>query len=130
MTIRGGTVLYDADCGLCTRAADFVRERSAIGTFRFVPLASPAADRLLAGGPPPADTLILFDDEGRHDRSGAALRIAAGLRRPWSWLRALRIVPRPLRNRFYDLVARRRLSWFGPAPGCRPDSHCPDPGRR
>ena len=127
---RESTVLYDADCGLCLGAVDFVRRRLRDRHLRFVPLTSVEAVFLLADGPPPGDTLILIDEGGRHDRSTAALRIAAALRRPWSWLRVLRVVPRPLRDRAYDFIARRRLRWRGSAIECRPGSRCLHPGRR
>ena len=128
--LRQSTVLYDADCGLCSSAVAFVRGHARADSFRFVPLAAPEAAGRLADGPPPGNTLILFEPDGRHDRSNAALRIAAQLRRPWSWLSALRVVPRALRDRIYDFIAKRRFNGFGPAPACRPGSRCPHPGRR
>lgn len=124
------TVLYDAGCGLCEAAVAFVSRKARPGRFAFAPLDSSEGRRLIADGPPPGETMILFDADGRHERSTAALRIAAHLRRPWSWLRWLRLVPRPLRDAAYDFVARRRINWFGPAPACRPGSRCPHPDRR
>ncbi len=50
-------VLFDAECGLCTRAVEFVRRRALHNRFRFVPLASIEAQALLADGPPP-DQLV------------------------------------------------------------------------
>ena len=46
-------------------------------------------------------------------RSEAALRIARQLRFPWPILFWLVIVPRPLRDWAYDVVARNRFRWFG-----------------
>lgn len=124
-------VLYDGECGLCTGAVEFIRRRSRPGAFRFAPLESDEAEAILAGRPSLSDTLILLDAAGIHERSTAALRIAAGLRRPWSWLRLLRIVPVTLRDRGYDFIARRRLNWFGrPHRTCGPGSRCPYPGKR
>jgi predicted DCC family thiol-disulfide oxidoreductase YuxK len=51
-------------------------------------------------------------------RSGAALRIARGLRFPWPLAYAFVVVPRPLRDRIYSAVARRRYRWFGKRAVC------------
>jgi predicted DCC family thiol-disulfide oxidoreductase YuxK len=42
------------------------------------------------------------------------LRVLAGLGAPWGPLaRALRLVPRPLADWAYRVVARHRYQWFG-----------------
>jgi hypothetical protein len=37
---------------------------------------------------------------------------------PWSWLRVLAALPRPLRDAGYDFVARNRYRWFGKKDAC------------
>ena len=119
MSGEPAVILFDGECNLCNEAVDFVLRRDRAGRFRFAPLQSAAAARLCGGEPPAADTLLLVDQDGCHGRSTAILRIAAGLGRPWSALRALGIVPRPWRDRVYDFVARRRVNWFGRRDACR-----------
>ena len=46
--------------------------------------------------------------EALYVRSAAALRIAGYMGGPWSLLIALWIIPKPLRDWAYDLVARHR----------------------
>jgi predicted DCC family thiol-disulfide oxidoreductase YuxK len=106
-------ILYDADCNLCTGSVRFIQRHTASETFTCFPLNSLEALSLLTEGPPPGDTIILLDASGRHERSTAALRIAARMKRPWAWLRFLRIVPEPWRDRLYDWVARNRIRFFG-----------------
>lgn len=106
-------VLYDADCVLCVRSLDFIRRHVREDCLEYIPLNSPRSLELLAAGPPPGDTIILMDEDGRHERSTAVLRLAARLRRPWTWLRFLRIIPRPVRDQVYEVVARNRSRWFG-----------------
>jgi len=38
---------------------------------------------------------------------------------PWSLLGLARVVPRPVRDRVYDWIARRRHRWFAPALSCQ-----------
>jgi salicylate hydroxylase len=45
--------------------------------------------------------------------SDAVLAIAAGLPFPWRLLAVGRVVPRPVRDALYRLVARNRYRWFG-----------------
>ncbi|HXD75993.1 MAG TPA: DCC1-like thiol-disulfide oxidoreductase family protein, partial [Vicinamibacterales bacterium] len=54
-------------------------------------------------------SLVLIDDEGRASvRSTAALRIAAELTLPWRMLGLLLLVPRPVRDAVYRIVAASR----------------------
>jgi predicted DCC family thiol-disulfide oxidoreductase YuxK len=58
-------------------------------------------------------------DQGRvYARSTAALRIARRLSFPWPLVYALIVVPRPLRDLFYDVIARNRYRWFGKRDAC------------
>jgi predicted DCC family thiol-disulfide oxidoreductase YuxK len=62
--------------------------------------------------------VILIEDGCRYDRSTAVLRVARRLRAPWPLLFAFIVVPRPLRDWAYDIVARRRYRWFGRRETC------------
>jgi FemAB-related protein (PEP-CTERM system-associated) len=115
-------VLYDGGCGLCLRSVNLVIDHDPAGTLRFASLRSDLGRALVAGSgrdPDDLDTLLFLEDGRVHDRSEGALRIARHLERPWCFLSWLRVVPRPLRDAVYRLVAARRLAWFGTAEGCR-----------
>jgi predicted DCC family thiol-disulfide oxidoreductase YuxK len=109
-------VLFDGVCNLCNAFVRFVIPRDPRGYFRFAALQSDAANRLMAEAAwasGEADTVILIENRRAFIRSAAALRIARRLRFPWPLVCALVVVPRPLRDWVYDLVARNRLRWFG-----------------
>ena len=114
-------ILFDGVCHLCNGAVRFTLRFDRRKRFRFAPLQSAAAaDQLArhrAAGPLP-DSIMLLDRDGLHTRSEAVLRIARHLQFPWPMLVAGRLVPRPLRDRLYDLVARRRYRWFGRRDTC------------
>ena len=115
-------VLFDGVCHLCEGAVRFAIARDPAARLRFAPLQSPLGRALLAqhGYDPDAiDALVLVDGDGAHDRSAAALRLAARLRAPWPWLaRPLWLVPRRLRDVVYDRIARSRYRWFGRRDAC------------
>jgi len=118
----GPVLLFDGVCNLCNAGVLFIIRRDPRARFRFAPLQSEIARRLLDGtgvgrdGLP--DTMIVIENGRAWQRSAAALRIARNLRWPWPALGALWIIPRPLRDWAYRLVARNRYRWFGRRDQC------------
>jgi predicted DCC family thiol-disulfide oxidoreductase YuxK len=109
-------VLFDGVCNLCNGFVQFVIPRDPLGHVRFAALQSEAARRLMAQTgvtPGSADSIVLVEGQHAFVRSEAALRIARQLRFPWPILYGLVVVPRPLRDWVYDIVARNRYRWFG-----------------
>lgn len=114
-------LLFDGVCNLCNGIVQFIIERDPDAHIKFAPLQSPVAVQLLAGHPNRAnlpDTVVLVEDGQLYVRSTAALRAARHLRFPWFLARVFLIVPRPLRDRVYDWVARHRYGWFGKRDTC------------
>ena len=122
MSTAGPVVLFDGGCGLCSRTVRFLLRRDARGRMRFAPLGSVAATALLrARGVALADvpdSVVVVDDDGVHVRSSAVLRLLPELRAPWSWLGIAALVPCPIRDVAYRIVARHRLRLFGDADVC------------
>ena len=110
------TILFDGVCNLCNGFVRFVIARDPAARFRFAALTSPAAERILreAGVKLPLpDTIVLVEERTVYCRSDAPLRIARGLAFPWPLAYGLVAVPRFIRDRVYDVIARRRYKWFG-----------------
>ena len=114
-------ILFDGVCNLCNGWVNFVIDRDPDGRFIFGALQSDEArDYLsLANDREALDSIVLIDAEGVFVRSSAVLRISEGLNGAWPMLRTFRIVPGPLRDAIYDLIARHRYSWFGRRETCR-----------
>ena len=115
------TILFDGVCNLCNGFVQFVIARDPGAHFRFAPLSSPAAERLLAEAGvtlPVPDTIVLLEDGAAFYRSDAALRVARGLTFPWPLAYGLVAVPRFIRDRVYDFIAARRYRWFGRRDAC------------
>lgn len=126
-------LLYDGECGLCATSVQWILEhdlRPRRGPrLRFAALqgetAAPILPRQeLAPGPSGFDTLILVADAHRPGeralvRSDAVLSILRYLGGPWRLLGVLgALVPRPLRDAAYKVVANNRLR-FGRPDSCR-----------
>ena len=116
MTGAASIILFDGVCNLCNAFVQFVIARDPAARFRFAALQSDAARRLLqiaAVSEPFPDTVVLVESGRALLRSTAAIRILRRLRAPWPLAYALIVVPRPLRDWLYDVVARHRGQWFG-----------------
>ena len=120
-------VLFDGVCNLCNGSVLFVIDRDPSGYFRFAPLQSDEARRLLAahagagqdvaGGD--LSSVVLIEGGRLYTRSTAALRVARRLTGAWPLLYAFAAVPWVARDAVYDWVARNRYRWFGREDACR-----------
>ena len=118
-------IFYDGDCGVCHWSVGFVARHDPTGeAFRFAPLegetfrrAVPAEERRAL-----PDSMIVHTAEGEQLlRSDAVRHILSRLGRVWRILgRLLVLIPRPIRDWFYDRFAERRHRLSQ-----RPDGTCP-----
>lgn len=128
-------LLYDGVCGLCNRSVQFILNHDRSGSFRFAALQSDFAARILQRHGIDAkdlDTLHVVENYDRPNervlqRSDAVLRAGKELGGIWSPLSTVaKIVPRPLRDLAYRIVARNRYRVFGKYDTCM----LPDPKQR
>jgi predicted DCC family thiol-disulfide oxidoreductase YuxK len=114
-------VFFDGVCGLCNSSVDFVLRHDRQGRMRFAPLQGETAARLL-----PAEdrdnlgSLVLWEDGRAYRRSTAVVRILSKLGGGWTVLAAgMWLIPAPLRNAGYRIVAKLRYRLFGKKETCR-----------
>ena len=120
-TLMGGPIIFfDGECGLCDRFVQFVLRHDPQGLFRFAPLQGETFSAYRAElGRTAENTVVLWDEQGFHVRSRAAFRVLARLGGPWSLMgRAGRLIPRPIADLGYRLVARLRFLLFGRVGAC------------
>jgi predicted DCC family thiol-disulfide oxidoreductase YuxK len=117
----GPVAFFDGVCNLCNGTVNFLIDRDRRSRLRFAPLQGSTFAALAASHPELGgiDSFVLQEGDRVHVRSSAAVRILMALGGPWRLAGALLAVPRPLRDRLYDFVARRRYRWFGKRDSCR-----------
>jgi predicted DCC family thiol-disulfide oxidoreductase YuxK len=116
-----GIVLFDGTCAFCERSVTFIATRDPDGYFRFGASQTPAAQALLAAfGETRESTrsIILIEDGQLYRKSTAVLRIARRLPPPWSLAAVGLLVPRPLRDAAYAVVAAVRHRLAGRSNAC------------
>lgn len=119
--VHAPIVLFDGVCNLCNSSINWIIDRDPRARLRFAALQSAATQRLRQDYELPAElsTVCLIHKGRVHTRTSAALRIAAMLKAPWPLLSIFLIVPKFLRDPFYNLVAHYRYRWFGKQEACR-----------
>jgi predicted DCC family thiol-disulfide oxidoreductase YuxK len=114
-------VLFDGVCNLCSGSVQLILKRDPQGTFRFASLQSEPGRKLMLDhglDPDALSSVVVIEDGRAWQESSAALRIAKHLPGAWKLLRVFTIVPRPLRDAVYRLIARNRYRWFGKTEAC------------
>jgi len=114
-------VVFDGICNFCSAAVRFIVRRDHKVRFRFVPMQSDLGEKLLVNynfDPTDVQTFLLIKNGVAFDRTNAALEIVKAF--PWFWqsLRILRLLPKPFRDWFYNLLAKYRYQWFGKKDRC------------
>lgn len=124
-----GVVLFDGTCVFCRGSVGFIARRDPHHYFKFGASQSDAAQPLLEGyglDAVTARSIVLIEGDRVYLKSTAALRIAARLTFPWRLAQFLLVIPRPLRDAIYDIVAAIRHRIAGKVDVCE----IPPPGIR
>ena len=127
--VDGPILLFDGVCNLCNATVRFVVENDSAGRVSFAPLQSPVGQVLLDRFDLPTETLdsvVLIEGDDYSRKSDAALRVARYLDAPLPAASVFEVVPRPLRDIAYDMVAEHRYRVFGRKDSCP----IPDPETR
>ena len=121
LEVQNPVILFDGVCNLCSGSVRFIINRDPSGIFKFAPLQSETGKNLVSQfdlSNRKLDSIILIENSNYYLRSTAALKIAQRLGALWPLLSLLRLVPRPVRDYIYDIVARNRCKWYGKSVEC------------
>lgn len=118
-------VFFDGVCHLCNGFVDAVIVRDQNHHFAFAPLQGSTAKSLLSEKDREnLDSVIYYENGRTYRQSTAVLKILSSLSGAFSLSKVFFIVPRFIRDFVYDVVAKRRYSWFGEREFCRlPQPH-------
>ncbi|MCU7667382.1 thiol-disulfide oxidoreductase DCC family protein [Bacillus thuringiensis] len=113
-------ILFDGECNVCDRSVQFIIKRDPIGLFKFASMQSDIGKELLNKYNAPNDlsSLVLIENNNCYLKSSAALRVSKNLKGAWKLLYFLLVVPKPLRDYFYSIIAKNRYKWFGKKDSC------------
>jgi predicted DCC family thiol-disulfide oxidoreductase YuxK len=113
-------ILFDGECNFCETSVNFIIKRDKKAIFRFSSVQSDIAKEIIRKHNAywDLDSLILVEQNKCYYKSSAVLRICKRLEGPWKLFYFFIVLPIPLRDYFYDLVAKNRYKWFGKKTDC------------
>ena len=115
-------ILFDGVCGWCTGWVRFLIRHDSEKRFEFAPLQSPLGQQQLAKynlSQENFSTFVVISPESYFTKSTAALQIIYHLGGLWPIVYyPLILLPKVLRDRIYDLIARYRYQLRGTLTTC------------
>lgn len=115
-------ILFDGVCNFCNYWVNFILARDKKDIYRFAAIQSPAGQavmNVIGLSDTIIQTVILVDGKNIYTKSTAALRVIKNLSGPTKTLYPLIIIPKFIRDFFYDLIASYRYNLFGKRDTCR-----------
>lgn len=109
-------LLFDGVCKFCHFWSRFIIRFDAHQRVKLATVQSPVGDALFKHYTLPSDkieSVYYFANGQIFEKSTAVLEIIKQLPLPWQLLRLFSLIPRPLRDALYDLIARNRYRLFG-----------------
>ncbi|MCK6638569.1 MAG: thiol-disulfide oxidoreductase DCC family protein [Bacteroidia bacterium] len=116
-----GVVLFDGVCNFCNSSVNFIIRHDKKDFFRFTPLQSEIGIKISEKYNLDSGNLksVILVEKGRiYTKTTAALRIAKQLSGGWPLLYAFIIVPAPIRDVVYNIIAKYRYKWWGERESC------------
>lgn len=113
--------LYDGLCGFCSWSVRFLLAHEVGPSSRFVAIQSGLGRQLATDHDidPDQPSTFLFLEQGRaYQKSDGLIALARHLRWPWRAMGGMRVIPRSLRDRLYDTLARNRFRIMGRKQSC------------
>lgn len=114
-------IVFDGKCVLCSGFAQFVIRHYHRRQFRLLAAQTPLGAAIYTHyGLHPTDyeTNLLLENGRVWLKSEGSIRMFERLGFPWSLAAIFRVLPPPVGDRLYDLIARNRLRWFGTREVC------------
>lgn len=119
-------ILFDGVCNMCVRSVQFIINRDKQDVFRFASIQSEIGQDLIKRHSidiEKNDSMIVIKDEYVRYRSSAILYVLFYLKTMWKLFLIFYIIPTPIRDIFYKIIAKKRYFLFGKKNKCMiPDS--------
>lgn len=118
---NNAVIFFDGVCNLCNTAVQFVIKHDGKNQFNYTALQGEYAKSVLPQfglAPDQLKSILLFDQGKLYTKSSAVLRIAKKLGGGWSLLYGFIIIPKVIRDWFYDIIAKNRYKWWGKQASC------------
>jgi len=120
-SINSPVILFDGICIFCNFWVNFAIKHDLKKKLKFAPFQSNAGQLLLSQhniAIESINSVILIENGKVFTQSSAAFRVCKYLSGIWKIFYGLLIIPKFLRDFFYNIIARNRYRWFGKKENC------------
>lgn len=114
-------LLFDGICNLCNTSINYIIKRDKRQLFKFASLQSDAAKQVLLQFNEKKysiDSIILIYNNSIYYKSSAILKLLSIMGGIYSVSAIGYIIPKKLRDKLYDYIAKNRYKWFGKRESC------------
>ena len=116
------TILFDSKCNLCSKTVKRVMKFDKNKLFTFISNNSEDGKNIISKNnlnSMTTETIVLFISEEKFlIKSDAAISIAAKLNPLFVVFNILFVIPKRIRDKVYDYIAKNRYKWFGENESC------------
>ncbi|NCU32441.1 MAG: DUF393 domain-containing protein [Candidatus Moranbacteria bacterium] len=114
-------VIFDGVCNLCNKFVNIIIRRDKKGIFQFSAIGSEyskSVEEKYEVSLVELDTVVLIENNNFFSKSTAVIKICRHLEFPYNLLVVFNIVPKFIRDKIYDIIARNRYKVFGKKESC------------
>jgi predicted DCC family thiol-disulfide oxidoreductase YuxK len=123
-------IIFDGVCNFCNRTVNIILKHDKDNYFQFTPSQSNAAIEIMQEhriDQKAIASVILIDNEKVYTKTDAVIQIATHLNGWPKIFRFIKLIPKPIRDFGYDLIANNRYRLFGKKAACMvPDASIRD----
>ena len=114
-------ILFDGVCNLCIKSVKFIIKNDSNDVFRLAAIQSPEGQEIIKNfsiDVKKIDSIILIKNKKIKFKSSAVLTALRYLNTLWKVLFIFYIIPYPIRDFFYTMIAKIRYNIFGKQKSC------------
>ena len=114
-------LLFDGVCNLCISVVNFIIKKDTKGKFKFAALQSESGQALLNKfglSTKDFNSFIFISGDKYFIKSSAVLHVLKELRIVWILFYIFIVIPRPIRDFMYSIIAKTRYTIFGKQNTC------------
>ena len=111
-------ILFDGVCNMCVGSVNFIIKRDSKDVFRFASLQGDVGKKMIKKYSLSMASIVLIKDGKVKTQSSAVLSILFHLNTFWKVLIVFYIIPYPIRDILYNIVAKTRYFLFGKRDKC------------
>ena len=121
MNVEKPKLLFDGECKFCNFWVSLIQKQRAQDKFSYFTLESDKGKALLMSHniDSSIDSIVVIANGKAYDKSSAALYIAKELGGFWYLVLITWLVPKPIRDWIYDILAKNRHKFFKNRNNCK-----------